>query len=114
MEKLRGLAWAFVGALTTDCRHPQLLVEFWALSLRDGEIAERIDETRDAMCTRITDLLAEIRKGADDLVARALYATWLGIASQWLLSGRSFDPREALNLSLDWFFCGTPSEGGPS
>ena len=107
--KLRGLAWAFVGALTIDCKHPQLLIEFWALSLRDREVAQRIQGTRDAMCAKISDLLRGIRGGARDaardLSARTLYAAWLGIASQWLLSGKSFDPRAALDQSLDWFLC---------
>jgi len=107
--KLRGLAWAFVGALTIDCMHPQMLIEFWTLSLRDQEIAERLQQTRDVMCDRINGILGEIREELSDLSAKTLYAGWLGIASQWLLSGRSFDPKRSLDTSMDWFFCHTAS-----
>ncbi len=101
---LRDLAWTFVEALTVECKHPQLTIEFWALALRDREVAQRLQGIRDRTQASMVEIL---RRGAQDgaprgqsaeLIAGSLYSALVGIASQWVLTGGAFDPRRAVEV----------------
>jgi AcrR family transcriptional regulator len=97
-DALRQLAVSFVEALTVKCRHPEMLIEFWTLALRDREIAERLRHIRENTRTSIEAILrrsVELRTlTCEDVssTAQILYAALLGIASQWVLSDRASDP----------------------
>ena len=103
---LRSLAWEYVSALTVACKHPQITLEFWSMALRDREVAQRLGRIREQMTAWFADLLnhgvgaGEFACPDSEIAARSLYATCMGIVSQWVLSKKAFDPRPVLEYTF--------------
>ena len=94
-RRLHDLCAVFVHTLTVDCTHPEMLIEFWALALRDRDVAERLAGVRSHMRSALRET---VRRGIQvgiftcddvDLAAESLYAALIGIASQWVLGERA-------------------------
>ena len=113
-DMLRAVCWEFVSALTVRCTHPRILIEFWSMALRDREIAGKLGSIRERMIEWIAQTLehASVRSKEPGAAAQALYAALVGIASQWVLSKKAFDPQSVLAATLDGFLSPALQTGG--